>query len=229
VTVHAHRPRGFTLVEMAVTLAIAAVILTMAFVGWGSQRQRAKVTGTILDLRAMVHAARQEALATGDDVAVMVFPDFQVPNGGVGRAIVYRDGNGTFFTALSPVNFGSYDPRTTDADSRSEVLASLDLELGYAFGPAAGQGAGRTLPAPFDNLPLDADCTFCDGGGGARRGAVVFDYAGRARFYSDNGAPLPATTGGSVTLTATEAPEEIRTLAVLAASGAVRLINSQLR
>lgn len=237
-TSHPPRARGFTLAEMAVAVAVVGIVLATAFAAIHSQQERSKVTGTILDLHALMHAARQEALASGDQVVVMFFPDYRTPAGGTGRVIVYRDGNGTFFRSGAPVNLDDYDPTTTDADTRSEVVTTLDLERGYLFGPPTGQGSGRRLPAPFDNLPVDSDCTFCGGGAGSRRGAVAFDYTGRATFYSATGAPLGVTTGGSVTIAAEDAVKqvyrgetqpEIRSLAVVAASGALRFINSQLR
>jgi len=226
VNTRARRYRGFTLLEMVVVLAIIMAVLVLVYGTSRRPRESAQLSSVVLDVRGVFAQARQEALTTGRDVAVMVFPDFPTPARGTGRLIIYRDGDGDFFSNAGAVNFGGYNPTGTAAGPGSEVLEVLDLEAGARFGPVTGQGAGVTLPAPFSLLPVDSDCTFCDGA--PRRGAVVFDHAGRARFQSGNGPPLAAPAGGSITVTSTTWTDEVRTLAVMASTGALRTINHQL-
>jgi prepilin-type N-terminal cleavage/methylation domain-containing protein len=226
VTARSRKPQGFTLLEMVVVLAIIMAVIGMIYGVSRRPRESAQLSSVVLDVRGLFAQARQEALTTGRDVVVMVFPDFPTPARGTGRLIIYRDGNGDFFSNAGPVNFETYDPTGTAAGPNSEVLEVLDLEAGAFFGPATGQGAGVTLAAPFALLPVDSACTFC--GGAPRRGAVVFDHAGRARFHSANGPPLAAPAGGSITVTSTTWADEVRTLAVMASTGALRTINHQL-
>jgi len=222
----ARRARGFTLMEMVVVLGLIAIITAMTYGASVKQQHAPRITSAILDLRGLFAHARQEALATGRDVVVMVFPDFQNPSRGTGRVISYMDGDGTFFSNAGAVNFAGYDPTGTATGPNSEVLQVLDLDLGTAFGPATGQGTGVTLAAPFALLPVDADCTFC--AGAPRRGAVVFDHAGRASFRSANGPPLVAPVGGSLTVRSVTWNDEVRTLAVVAGSGALRTLTHKL-
>jgi hypothetical protein len=209
-----------------VSLAIVAAVTTMVFAVGQRRREVAQLSTTILDVRALFAYARQSALASGRDVWVMVFPDLPNSEGSTGRLVVYRDGAGDFFKAAAPVNFENFDPVVRGAGVDSEVLEVLDNGRGIAFGPATGQGTGRQFLAPFNRLMLDSDCTFCSGP--PRRGAVVFDYAGHARFYSANGQPLAAVPGGSLTIVSASQPGELRTLAVLAGTGALRTINYKL-
>jgi len=234
VTSRARRVRGFTLIELLVVLAIVAAVTTMVFAMGQRRREVALLSNAILDARALFSYARQEALASGRDVAVMVFPDQATGGGGTGRLIVYRDsGAGDFFKATAPVNFGAYDPAAKGGFGGGfavtlpgDLLEVLDMGNGIRFGPATGQGAGRQLLAPYAQLMLDSDCTFCSAP--PRRGAVVFDYAGHARFYSGIGQPLAAVPGGSLTMVSASQPGELRTLAVLAGTGALKTINYKL-
>jgi hypothetical protein len=215
-----------------VSLAIVAAVTTMVFAVGQRRREVAQLSNAILDVRALFAYARQEALASGRDVVVMVFPDQATGDGGTGRLIVLRDNVGKFFTVGAPVNFGGYDPVVKGGFSggfgaaipEGDILEVLDMGRGISIGPVTGQGAGQQLQAPF-NLPLDADCTFCSGP--PRRGAVVFDYNGRARFYTGMGQPIGGA-GGSLTMVSTSQPGELRTLAVLAGTGALRTINYKL-
>jgi type II secretory pathway pseudopilin PulG len=222
------------LIELMVALAIVATVTTMVFAVGQRRREVAQLSNAILDVRALFAYARQEALASGRDVVVMVFPDQATGGGGTGRFVVFRDTPGTFFSAAAPVNFGAYDPVIKGGFSggfgpaipNSDILEVLDLGNGINVGPATGQGAGRQLLAPFARLMLDSDCTFC--GAAPRRGAVVFDYNGRARFYTGVGQPIGGAVGGSLTMVSTSQPGELRTLAVLAGTGALQTINYKL-
>ena len=107
------------------------------------------------------------------------------------------------------------------------MLSWLDLPRGITVGPATGLGTGATLPAPLAGVPVNADCTFCAGAGATRRGAVVFDRRGRARFYDADGAPL-AVDGGSISITAPElqgATPLVRMIAITAATGSLQTLN----
>ncbi len=217
------------MIELMVVVAIIGAVAALATASLVRARPRANLTGAAVDLQSLLHAARQTALATGEDVAVMFFPAFDGPGDQVGRVVVYRDGERTFFDETAAVNFDDYQPGALAAGPRSEVVTTLDLPPAVRFGPADGQGAGAVLPAPWSTIPVNLDCTFCDGEKEARRGAVVFDSSGRATFHAKTGVAL-AVEGGSVSLEVpaleTDGRRQIRTLAVGASTGAVRAINN---
>jgi hypothetical protein len=166
-----------------------------------------------------VHGARQQALASGHDVWVMVFPQFA--NGSsTGRVIVYEDG--TFnFLAAGALNVGTYDPAVLASGSQSQVVTTLDLPTGILFGPATGQGSSATLPAPLAGVDVTKACSFCSTSGD-RRGAIRFDPKGRASFYAGTTAQT-VIGGASMSLNAPEIGKTW-TLAITSAAGAVRLV-----
>jgi prepilin-type N-terminal cleavage/methylation domain-containing protein len=224
-----HRNRrahvGFTLIELAIVLAISTVIAAAAWSNLWRLRSRAQLADATSELVALVHGARLHALATGHDVVVMVYPRF-TGNGSNGRVIVYEDGNATFLTDGSPVNFGGYDPAVLRAGDRSNVVAEYDLSRDVAVGPALGAGAAAALVAPLAGIPINVDCSFCKTGGD-RAGAIRFDSRGRAFFYSGNtgaGGPAANVVGGSLSLSAPEVGGQ-RTLLITSGTGSVTLHN----
>lgn len=219
--------RGFTLLEMMVALAVVAVVAAMVVFGFGRQKARSGLAGATVSLQALLHGARQNALASGFPTVVMVFPGFSA-SGGAGRVIVYEDHEGTLFNAAAAVDFGAYDPAVQAAGPLSLVIDTLDLPSEVAVGPPDGQGGSVLMPVPFDRVPVNGACTFC----GADRGAIAFDVKGQATFYAGNGPPA-FLQGGSISLHIPPLPGvadtaanalAIRTVAVVAATGAVRVL-----
>ncbi|MGA8892864.1 MAG: prepilin-type N-terminal cleavage/methylation domain-containing protein [Anaeromyxobacteraceae bacterium] len=219
------KARGFTLVEMAVVVAIVSVLGALAWSNLWRLRPRAQLADASSELVALVHGARQHALATGNDVAVMFFPTY-AGAGTTGRVVVYEDGNADFFLDTGAVNFAAYDPAVLKRGSRSTIVADYDLPRNVVIGPATGAGASATLVAPLAAIPVNVDCSFC-ATGGDRRGAIRFDSRGRASFYSANtgaGQPAANVVGGSISLAAPEVAGQ-RTLLVTAGTGSVTLHN----
>lgn len=200
------RPRGFTLIEIMVTVALVAIGAALAIWGFGSQKEREKLRGASLELRGVLLQARQQALSSGNRVVVMAFPNFVTDrNGSQGRFIIYEDGDSDFFSSSAAVNFGGYDPGTTVAGPRSQVIDTMDLPFLVSLGPPDGWGPGKTAPAPYAAIALDKPCAFCTGAGS--RGAIVFDPVGTVSFYDRNDGPALALPGAALSLTARDTGE----------------------
>lgn len=186
---------GFTLIEMAVVVAIVGILAALGTTTLVRSNPRARLAATSTELHALLRNARLNALATGRATIVAFFPEQASSRGGVGRVVVLEDPTGTFFTSGAAVNLSSYDPAA--GVFGDEVLASLDFPPGVVL--ASAPGAPDAFLAPFQRIPV-GDCTFCSSGAGAR-GAVRFDGRGRATFFSTAGAPLD-TWGASLALSA---------------------------
>ncbi len=228
---------GFTLIELAVVIAIVAILSTIAYSSLARNKPRANLASAAVELQALLHEARQSALASGEPVAVLFYPGYSGPGtaGATGYVIVYQDACFDFFTGggTCGVAYGTYDPALlaagTNGALQSAVLDTMSLPTGVAVGPAAAMGAGARLPAPLAGVPVDAACAFC----GTTGGAVRFDPRGQASFYGLSGTtvtgPLPLTEGASLSLgfDPAVAPDMSgqRTLVILSASGAVQAIN----
>jgi prepilin-type N-terminal cleavage/methylation domain-containing protein len=209
--------RGFTLIELMVVVVIVGVAAAMSVALFGRQRQRQQVDQFALEMRALLVGARQVAMSTGTPVALLVFPNFVTPTG-TGRLILYRDGNFSLFSAAAPVNLQNLDAAAPVADTRSEVLETIDLADGLVIGPATGQGPAAVMPAPFNGIAINRACPFCTGAAGL--GAMVFMPNGSVTFQDRNGPPLALPQGASISVTKPES-QEIRTITVAASTGAM--------
>ncbi len=209
--------RGFTMVEVMVTVAIVGILASLAAIGMDRYKPRANLSSTAAQLHALLRGARQNALATGRDTVVMFFPQFANPLGGTGRIVIYEDGAGTFFSGAATPNFGSYDPAKAPAGERADVLEMLDLPRGITVG--VGGMAVPALSPPYDRITPGA-CTFC-GTLAHGRGAVVFSSRGKAWFFSANGSPA-SVAGGSVALTGYPTISGYRLLVISSGGGGIR-------
>jgi len=207
------KARGFTMVEMATVIAIIVVVTVLSWDLMRRGRPRADFDSTTNEIQSLVHQARQEALAYGRQVAVMVFPDYA--NGkSTGRIIVLRDDSDQNFlnNASTTLTFGQYDPSVLQAPTNGvdsgEVISTFDLPSNVLVGPATGYG--QALFFPYASITVTADCSFCIGGGD-RRGAIVFDGGGQTSFWYLAGTTITeqdpsTTTGGSFSIYSTDLP-----------------------
>ena len=218
---HPRTQRGFTLIELAVVMAIVAVLAMLGVSNLWRFRPRARLADASNELVALLHGARQRALSTGNDVVVMVFPAFAGPNG-TGRILVYEDGDFTVLTPAAVPNLASYVPGVLSHGPTSDVIATFDVPPGVLI--AASTATPPALVAPYAGVPVNVDCSFCAGTGTDRRGAIRFDSRGRAFLYATSGPPL-TDSAGTLSLTTPETGGQ-RTLLVTAGTGSVSLRNS---
>jgi prepilin-type N-terminal cleavage/methylation domain-containing protein len=216
------RRRGFTLIELAVVVAIIGILAAVAWSSLSKARPRATLAAASNELQAIIHAGRQQALASGHSVVVLVFPAFAAPGGRIGRVVIVEDQAGTFFDAASALNLASYNPATPATPAPlTQTPTIFDLPVPITFVAPAGS---VTIPPPFNTVSIATMCTFCDPA--TARGAIRFDERGRAAFFSGNGLPLAVGTGASLTLGGGPDIAGSRTLVITSGSGAVLTFNN---
>jgi prepilin-type N-terminal cleavage/methylation domain-containing protein len=228
------RSRGFTLIEMMVSMAIVVVLAALAVYGLQRLRPRTNLATVSTDLYALLRNARANAMATGRNTIVMVFPQYQNPQGGRGRVIVFEDEAATFFRAATAPNFQTLAPDDQTAlpsvgGSAVVVGGSGDMlqRIDFPRGLVVGGGLPVALTAPFARVNGALSCGFCSAGLDGR-GAVQYDSRGRATFHNANGAALDLW-GAALSLQAmdpggsgvTTAPG-VRTLVLTSTTGGVR-------
>jgi prepilin-type N-terminal cleavage/methylation domain-containing protein len=215
--------RGFTLVELAVVLAIIVVLSALAIPNIARQRPRARLASATAELQSLLHAARQQALASGRDVWVVVFPSYA--NGdSTGRVVVYEDGSFDFSVANAPggMDLDRFSPVTQAVGAASQIVTTMDLPTTVTFGTDGS--APVALVAPLAGINTTVACSFC-GNLSDGRGGIRFDSRGRASFYGRAGAPL-TTTGGALNVTAAPSVAGTRTLVVTPRTGVVQVLTN---
>jgi len=225
------RPSGFSMIEMMVVIALMAIAAGLVAWGFGAQRPRQRLLGAAAELQALIHSARQSAMATGRRTSVVVFPSAANGEGSTGRIFVVEDPpDESFYDDAGLPNLDGFDPTNTGVTTGMQggVLDTMDLPRGVTFGPATGWGSSARMPAPFD-VPLSSACTFCQGTDG--RGAISFDISGRAKFWKENGRDAMSDTdslkGASLSIIAADVGE-MRTLVLSAPTGTVRVLAREL-
>jgi type II secretory pathway pseudopilin PulG len=173
------------MVEMAVVMAIAAIIAALAVLTMRRARPRANLATSAVEVQALLRGARQNAMSTGRNTIVLVFPQYQNPRGGVGRLVAFEDQSGAFFQSSASPNFANYAPDATAVGTSTELLETIDLPRGTRISTSQT----GTLPAPYADITISSACGFC-GSLSDGRGAVQYDSRGRATFHAAVGAAL---------------------------------------
>lgn len=134
--------RGFTLIELMVTVAVAAIVLSLAIPSFIGLLARKHVEGTFTELQTDLQLARSEAVARNTPVRVTFGPSCYVIHtqpAGAGATSCSQ-------TAASTIGSGATGIKTTQLATGSALLtpqASLTLvEFDPVRGTATWDGSG---------------------------------------------------------------------------------------
>lgn len=186
----AHRPRGFTLIEIAIVIAIVGVVSAMGISYLSNFNRRGTFTTATGDLQVALRMARAEAYNRGTTVV------FIVDTVG-GNYYVVEDVLGNAISITST----AFNPNALPANTN--LILSRSLPASVSFATAAPTAYASGLPAPYNFLPAPANgCTFCNGSGGTNPGfgSITFALGAGATFSNASTTASAPTQGGSFTL-----------------------------
>lgn len=187
---------------MMVVVAILGVLAAMGFYAMEGLRRRTAPRNEAAEFSAALSQARTRAMERGSDVWVIIYPE-RGPTGaaGSGSYFIYEDANLDFGVAgvqscngSGPCNYETFLPPNliaplTSTGDRIHEMKYFDRTTtrNVSFGNTVNTALAYGEPfAPLNSLTKS--CTFCGGAGAARRGAIVFNGDGAARFVDNTGA-----------------------------------------
>jgi type IV fimbrial biogenesis protein FimT len=159
------RERGFTLTELLVAMAIAALLLGLAAPGFGRQRANAAVRSAASQTMAALHLARRLALARGQSMTVCPTADGQHCGFGGTEWLLFANEPG-----------GSDSRREED----EAVLQRWSLPAGVRTGGTRGYAAFQARPGAATTVTFEFRHLRTALGGRD----VVVSQTGRARMVT---------------------------------------------
>ncbi len=210
-------PHGFTLIEMMVVVAIAAVLAALSVAAYQNVGERAAPQNAAYDFYSTLSQARALAANHGSDVWVIVYPSLSSPNQGSGALgggayFMYEDRDTNFnwggslsYSTFSPP--GTISPPSSDTSGDKLVSAVYLDDYKRQNAQFKSPDAGSLIfGAPFTALNVASTscssctprCTFCDG----NRGAIVFSADGTVFFVGSTAGAISEDRAAGVTLSA---------------------------
>jgi len=176
--------RGFTIIELLVTMAVLAIVAAVAVPSFSSMVTNNRLAGEINDLVATMHYARSEAITRGVSVVVCKSADGATCSAAGGWSqgwIIFTDTNNN---------------QAVDGGAGDVVIRAV---AGYS-GTDAMTGSGNSANwisynrngfAPLNNANI---LKLCDADAKFQPRALQFTTTGRVEFHKDaSGAPLNQT------------------------------------
>lgn len=236
------RTRGFTLLEIMIVVAIIGILASMSIATMEEGRSRTAPRNAAAELSAAISLAKNRAMERGSDVWLIIYPNrsTDLTTAGNGAWFLYDDADVNFGvtgvkdcdgTAGSTCNYETFlppnkiHPPPISATSFDKLLDSSYFDQAAKKNVKFGNGSDTTVVwgEPFAtalNAAVAKDCTFCTGTGIARRGAIVFNGDGAARFVDGSGNPQYVSAGGmSIQGVATQ--KQVTLFAIAGATGYV--------
>lgn len=184
-----HAQRGFTLIEMAMVIAIIGVASGLALYAVGNFRGRGNFNTATGDLAVALRIARAEAYSRGTPVV------FVVDTAGARYWVVEDPAKAINITTTA------FDP-ANPVPAGGLLVISGAFPSQVTFASAAPTTYASGLPAPYASIPVNSGCTFCNTGGtNPGYGSITFGIGTGATFSSGAavGASMTAAAGAGTT------------------------------
>ena len=140
--------RGFTLIELMVTVAVVAVLMLVAAPGYSSFQRNSELTSRANSLLAAINAARGEAMKRGSYATVVPLNGTQWNSGWIVFVDVNRNG----------VYDSGTDIQLYTADALPNYLSLVgngNAGLGTPYVSFDASGYSKTIGQSFGNLTLE--------------------------------------------------------------------------
>jgi type IV fimbrial biogenesis protein FimT len=146
--------RGFTLIELMVTIAIMSIMVAIGFPSFQTMIASNRLTSTTNAMVSTLQLARMEALKQHE--AVVIKPKGDVPDGWAGGWYVFVDKNGTTGTGYTPIQDADEPTIATfDALNSTTTVAGVD-DL-----TATSTYSDRVSYRPSGRVSSSGHFTFC--------------------------------------------------------------------
>ncbi|MEA9554998.1 Tfp pilus assembly protein FimT/FimU [Xanthomonas nasturtii] len=152
------RPRGFTLIELMVTVAVLAIMSAIAYPSFQGVLRSNRVAAANNELMALLNLARSEAIRNGQGGGVCGSSNGTACDGSWSAGVMAwgdTNGNGGFDAGEAVLRFSTGNPRlivqgpTTGTvigfDARGRRRAVADQQLGLRPDQCGGQALKRSL------------------------------------------------------------------------------------
>ena len=178
--------RGFTLIELMVTVAITVVLLVLVARSFTEFREKAIVRGAAGDLMALVAQAKLEAAKRNDFVTVSVRGSGSAWCIGLQKGITGCDCTSTTLCDISQLSTGSFNGAKLDAAANFGGSPATDFSIDPRVGMLRNLSGGGSvlLRSPSDrwdyrvqfNLTATAQTNLCAPTGGSAGKHKLSDY-----------------------------------------------------
>ncbi len=215
-----HHARGFSLVELAVVVALVGVLSTLAGPNLLRLRTQMRTKAAATEIAALLRRGRGAAMSENATFALVVRMNDLAKSQDDVVALVRCQSTTTNAYDFSSLSDGMLKG-TTALPAGFTLVRRAELAADVGFGPGS---AGILSLSPFyASVPRASACSFC----GSDNGAVVFDSDGVISFSSGSAA-LPEMPWASLTLTVGEhfaapAASYMYTVSLAAETGDVRV------